>query len=159
MPMIKPFLWYDGQAEEAARFYVSVFPNSRVGTISRYNAAGPGPEGSVMTVEFELDGKPFVALNGGPTFKFNEAVSFYVDCDTQEDVDRYWNALTRDGGQEIECGWLKDRWGLCWQIGPRRLLELLADPDRAKAERVMKAMLKMKKIVVADLEKAAAGTS
>lgn len=154
MPKIKPFLWFDSQAEEAANFYVSVFPNSRVTTIARYNDAGPGPAGSVMTVEFELDGQPFIALNGGPLFPFTEAVSFTIECDSQEEVDRYWNALTADGGQEVECGWLKDRYGLPWQVNPRILGQMLADPDREKARRVMEAMLRMKKIDIAGLQRA-----
>ena len=153
MPKIRPFLWYDGKADEAAQFYVGIFPNSKVVRTTRYNAAGGGPPGSVMTVEFELDGETFVALNGGPVFKFNEAVSFYIECGGQDEVDHYWNALREGGGQEIECGWLKDRYGLCWQVVPRRMLELLADP--ARAEPVMRAMLRMKKIVIADLEQAA----
>jgi predicted 3-demethylubiquinone-9 3-methyltransferase (glyoxalase superfamily) len=156
MPKISPFLWFDTQAEEAAKHYVSIFPNSKVGTISRYNDAGPGPKGSVMTVSFELDGQEIIALNGGPQFKFNEAVSFSVDCKSQEEVDRYWNAL-REGGEEGPCGWLKDRFGLSWQINPTILGEMLNDPDRAKAARVMEAMLKMKKIDIPTLKRAYEG--
>ncbi len=155
MSKVKPFLWFNTEAEEAARFYVSIFPNSRLGNITRYGSAGPGPEGTVMTVEFVLDGQPFIALNGGPHFKFNEAVSFIIDCDTQAEVDNYWAKLT-DGGEEGPCGWLKDRYGLSWQVNPRRLTALLRDPDAGKSQRVMAAMLKMKKIDVAELERAAA---
>src|SRR5215472_8675652 len=129
MLKVTPFLWFDDQAEEAARFYVSLFPNSRIGNISRYGDAGPGKAGSVMTVSFELDGLPVTALNGGPNYKFTEAVSFSVSCDDQAEVDHYWSALAGDGGQEGPCGWLKDRWGLSWQIVPNALPELLGDPD------------------------------
>jgi predicted 3-demethylubiquinone-9 3-methyltransferase (glyoxalase superfamily) len=154
MPQITPFLWFDTQAEEAARFYTSVFPNSKLGRVSHYGEAGPGEPGSVMTVEFELDGLGFVALNGGPEFRFTEAVSFQVDCDTQEEVDRYWSTLS-EGGEEGPCGWLKDRFGLSWQIVPNALPRLLGDPDREKAQRVMAAMLKMRKLDIAELERAA----
>jgi predicted 3-demethylubiquinone-9 3-methyltransferase (glyoxalase superfamily) len=153
MPKISPFLWFDHQAEEAANFYVSVFKNSRVLSISRYGDAGPGPKGSVMTVSFELDGQEFIALNGGPQFKFNEAISFSVDCQTQQEVDEYWSKLTA-GGEEVACGWLKDKYGLSWQINPSILGKMLDDPDRAKANRVMEAMLKMKKIDIAGLQQA-----
>jgi predicted 3-demethylubiquinone-9 3-methyltransferase (glyoxalase superfamily) len=152
-PTITPFLWYDGQAEEAANLYVSLFPNSRILNATRYGAAGPGPQGSVMTVSFELDGLRFIALNGGPHYKFTEAVSFSVDCSTQDEVDRYWNALS-EGGEQGPCGWLKDRFGLSWQVNPSALGEMLGDPDPKKSKRVMEAMLKMKKIVIADLRKA-----
>jgi predicted 3-demethylubiquinone-9 3-methyltransferase (glyoxalase superfamily) len=155
MSKITPFLWYDSQAEEAAHFYVSIFPNSKIGSLTRYGAAGPGPEGSVMTVEFVLDGQPLIALNGGPHFKFNESVSFSIDCRSQAEVDEYWFRLT-EGGEEGPCGWLKDRFGLSWQVNPTRLGELLGDTDRAKSQRVMTAMLKMKKIDIAELERAAA---
>lgn len=155
MSRVTPFLWFDTQAEDAARFYVSIFPNSTLGTITRYGSAGPGPEGSVMTVEFELDGQPFTALNGGPHFQFNEAVSFTIECSSQEEVDDYWARLT-DGGEEGPCGWLKDRYGLSWQVNPTRLAELLRDPDGSRSQRVMDAMLKMKKIDIAELERAAA---
>ena len=154
MPSITPFLWFDTQAEEAARFYTSVFPNAKLGSISRYGEAGPGEPGSVMTVEFELDGQAFTALNGGPEFTFTEAVSFQVACETQDEVDRYWAALS-DGGEEGPCGWLKDRFGLSWQIVPSVLPRLLEDPDREKAQRVMAAMLKMRKLEIAELEQAA----
>jgi predicted 3-demethylubiquinone-9 3-methyltransferase (glyoxalase superfamily) len=151
---ITPWLWFDTEGEEAAEFYTSVFPNSKIGQISRYGSAGPRPEGTVMTVSFELDGQKFVALNGGPDFKFNEAVSFKVDCETQEEVDSYWNTLS-EGGEEGPCGWLKDKFGLSWQIVPTRLEELLSDPDRERAQRVMEAMLSMGKIEIAELERAA----
>ena len=155
MQKITPFLWCDPEGEDAAKFYTSVFPNSKIGEISRYGSAGPRPEGTVMTVSFELDGQRFVALNGGPEFRFSEAVSFLVNCDTQDEVDSYWSALS-EGGEEGPCGWLKDKFGLSWQIVPNRLPELLADPDRERAQRVMEAMLKMRKIEVDELERAAA---
>jgi predicted 3-demethylubiquinone-9 3-methyltransferase (glyoxalase superfamily) len=154
MQKITPCLWFDTEAEEAAEFYASVFPNSKIGDITRYGDAGPRPDGMVMTVSFELDGQELVALNGGPDFSFNEAVSFQVSCKDQDEVDRYWNALS-EGGEEGPCGWLKDRFGLSWQIIPDRLPELLNDPDREKAQRVMQAMLQMQKIEVAELERAA----
>lgn len=153
MPTITPFLWFDSQAEEAARFYVSIFKNSKVTNMSRYGDAGPGPKGSVMTVEFELDGQKFIALNGGPHFKFTEAVSFSVDCKTQQEVDEYWDKLSR-GGEEGPCGWLKDKFGLSWQVNPVVLGEMLNDPDPQKARRVMEAMLKMKKIDIERLKQA-----
>jgi len=154
MSRVTPFLWYDTQAEDAARLYVSIFPNSRLGAITRYGSGGPGPSGSVMTVQFELDGQSFIALNGGPHFTFNEAVSFSIDCRTQEDVDHYWKRLS-DGGTEGPCGWLKDRFGLSWQVIPRVLGELLSDPDPARSKRVMHAMLQMKKIDISALQAAA----
>jgi predicted 3-demethylubiquinone-9 3-methyltransferase (glyoxalase superfamily) len=154
MDKITPCLWFDIEGEEAANFYTSVFPNSRIVKIEHYGEAGPRPAGSVMTVAFELDGGSFVALNGGPDFKFTEAVSFQVDCKDQEEVDTYWSKLS-EGGEEGPCGWLKDKYGLSWQIVPRRLLELLRDPDREKSQRVMEAMLKMKKIQIDELEQAA----
>ena len=157
MQKISPFLWFDTQAEEAARFYVSIFDNSRIGTVTRYGDAGPGPKGSAMTVAFELEGQQFIALNGGPHFKFSEAVSFAIDCKTQDEVDRYWNALTADGGAEQPCGWLKDKFGLSWQVNPTILGKMLDDPDPQKAKRVMEAMLKMKKIDIAALQRAYAG--
>jgi predicted 3-demethylubiquinone-9 3-methyltransferase (glyoxalase superfamily) len=153
MPKVTPFLWFDSQAEAAADFYVSIFKNSRVMKVTRYGEAGPGPKGSVMTVEFELDGQPFIALNGGPHFTFSEAISFSVDCKTQEEVDTFWEALS-NGGEEGPCGWLKDKYGLSWQINPTVLGEMLNDPDPEKANRVMKAMLEMKKIDIAGLKKA-----
>jgi len=130
MSQITPFLWFDHQAEDAARFYASIFPNSKVEKISRYGDAGPGPKGTVMTVEFVLDGQRMIALNGGPQFKFNEAFSLSVDCKTQDEVDRYWGMLT-EGGEEGRCGWLKDRYGLSWQINPTVLGQMLGDPDRS----------------------------
>ena len=151
---ITPFLWFDNQAEEAAKFYTSVFKNSRMLRISRYGEGSPGPVGSVMTAEFTLDGQEFVALNGGPHFKFTEAVSFVVNCETQEEVDYFWQKLTADGGQESMCGWLKDKFGLSWQIVPRILNEMLLDKDPAKAKRAMQAMLQMKKIDISKLKKA-----
>jgi predicted 3-demethylubiquinone-9 3-methyltransferase (glyoxalase superfamily) len=154
MSRITPFLWFDDQAEQAAEFYVSVFPNSKITGVTRYGEAGPGKAGSAMTVSFELDGLPVTALNGGPYFKLTEAFSMSVDCADQAEVDRYWDKLL-EGGQPSQCGWLKDRFGLSWQIVPRILPRLLADPDRAKSQRVMAAMLKMIKLDVAGLEAAA----
>jgi predicted 3-demethylubiquinone-9 3-methyltransferase (glyoxalase superfamily) len=154
MQKITPYLWFDTEGEDAARFYTSVFPNSRIVEIARYGSAGPRPEGSVMTVGFELDGQKFVALNGGPEFTFSEAISFQVSCETQDEVDEYWDRLS-EGGEEGPCGWLKDRYGLSWQIVPTALFRLLDDPDREKAQRVMEAMLQMKKIEIAGLEQAA----
>ncbi len=150
---ISPFLWFDHQAEEAARFYTSIFKNSKIEKIIRYGEAGPGPAGSVMTVAFELDGQKFTGLNGGPHFTFTEAISFVVNCETQAEVDEYWAKLSA-GGQEVQCGWLKDKFGLSWQIVPMRLIELLEDKDIAKSQRVMKAMMQMKKIEIAGLERA-----
>ena len=155
MNEITPFLWFDTEGEEAATLYTSVFPNSRILDVSRYGSAGPRPEGMAMTVSFELEGRKFVALNGGPQYTFTEAVSFQVSCATQDEVDRFWSALS-EGGEEGPCGWLKDRFGLSWQIVPRRLPELLGDPDPEKAQRVMQAMLQMKKIEIDELERAAA---
>ena len=155
MQKITPCLWFDTEGEEAAHFYTSVFPNSRIVEVARYGSAGPRPEGTVMTVSFELDGQRFVALNGGPQFTFSEAISFQVDCETQEEVDAYWSALTEDG-EEGPCGWLKDKFGLSWQIVPTALFELLSDPDPEKSQRVMAAMLEMKKIEIDELERAAA---
>jgi predicted 3-demethylubiquinone-9 3-methyltransferase (glyoxalase superfamily) len=157
---ITPFLWFDNQAEEAANFYVSIFKNSKLGKIVRYGEAGPGPEGSVMTVAFELEGQQFTALNGGPHFKFAEAVSFVVDCTSQAEVDYFWDKLTAGGGQPSQCGWLKDKYGLSWQITPRILIEFITDADQAKSQRVFRAMLRMTKIDIAKLAKlqqAAAG--
>jgi predicted 3-demethylubiquinone-9 3-methyltransferase (glyoxalase superfamily) len=158
MQKITPNLWFDNQAEEAANFYASIFKNSNVGKVSRYGKEGfeihKMPEGTAMTVEFQLEGQDFLALNGGPIFKFNEAISFIVDCETQEEVDHYWNNLSAVPESE-QCGWLKDKFGLSWQITPRILGELMADPDKAKAGRVMNAMLQMKKLDIAALKKAA----
>ncbi len=153
MRRITPFLWFDGNAEEAAHFYTSVFENSKIVSITRYGEGGPGPKGSVMTVGFQLEGQDFIALNGGPHFKFTEAISFSVNCATQEEVDNFWNKLS-EGGEEGPCGWLKDRYGLSWQINPTVLGEMLDDPDPAKAQRVMKAMLQMKKIDIKSLRRA-----
>jgi predicted 3-demethylubiquinone-9 3-methyltransferase (glyoxalase superfamily) len=157
MQKITPCLWFDTEGEEAARFYTSVFPDSRIVDVSRYGEAGPRPAGTVMTVSFELDGQEFVALNGGPEFTFNEAISFQVSCETQEEVDAFWSALS-EGGEEGPCGWLKDKYGVSWQIVPTALPRLLADPDREKSQRVMRAMLEMKKIEIDALERAAAQT-
>ena len=155
MPRLTPYLWFDTEGEEAATFYTSVFPNSRITRTTHYGSAGPRPEGTVMTVEFELDGQPFVALNGGPEFTFDEAISFAGHCETQDEVDGYWETLS-EGGEEGPCGWVKDRFGLSWQIVPTRLNELIADPDREKSQRVMAAMLGMSKLEIAELERAAA---
>ena len=156
MSKIKPCLWFDGQAEEAANFYVTLLPDSRVNNVARSPAETPsGPEGMVLTVDFTLAGQDFQGLNGGPDFKFNEAISFSVDCEDQAEVDRLWAALTADGGEPGPCGWLKDRWGVSWQIVPRRLGELLSDADPERARTAMEAMLKMGKIEVAELEAAA----
>ncbi len=158
MQKITPFLWFDHQAEEAVNYYVSLFRNSRINNITRYNqesaAASGQPEGSVMTVEFDLDGQAFVALNGGPTVKFTEAISFMINCRDQEEVDRMWAGLTAGGGEEVACGWLKDRYGVAWQVTPIMLMELLNNPDSQVASRVMHAMLQMKKIDIAALERA-----
>lgn len=156
MQKITPFLWYDTQAEEAAKFYVSIFPKSKILKTARYGEAGPGPKGSVMTVEFELAGQRMIALNGGPHFKFTEAISLSVDCKDQKEVDRYWTRLSQ-GGQESMCGWLKDKFGLSWQVNPSILGKLLSDKDAKKAKRVMEAMLKMKKIDIQDLKQAYEG--
>jgi predicted 3-demethylubiquinone-9 3-methyltransferase (glyoxalase superfamily) len=150
---ISPFLWFDGDAEEAANFYVSIFKTSEILSISRYGDAGPGPAGSVMTVSFRLEGLEFTALNGGPEFKFTEAVSFAIDCTSQAEVDELWEKLS-EGGEPGPCGWLKDKFGLSWQIVPRVLIELLQDKDPEKANRVMQAMLQMSKIDIAKLEEA-----
>ena len=153
MQKITPFLWFDDNAEEAANFYVSVFKNSKILNVARYSDAGPGPKGSVMTVEFELDGLEFVALNAGPRFKFTEAISFVVNCETQEEVDYYWERLS-DGGEKSRCGWLKDKFGLSWQVTPTILGKLMADKDPEKAKRVMEAMLQMDKIDIEPLQRA-----
>jgi predicted 3-demethylubiquinone-9 3-methyltransferase (glyoxalase superfamily) len=150
---IKTFLWLDGQAEEAAKFYTSIFGNGKIGAIARYPEGSPGPAGSVMTVEFELDGHPFVGLNGGPQFKFNESVSFAIECDTQEEIDHYWDKLLAGGGKPQQCGWLKDRYGLSWQVVPAGLGELFSNP--MTAQRAMQAMLKMVKFDIAKLKEAA----
>ena len=154
MPKVTPFLWFDTESEPAAELYTSVFPNSRILGVTRYGSAGPREEGLAMTVSFELDGQRVVALNGGSDFKLNEAFSFSIDCNDQDEVDYYWDKLG-EGGEHGPCGWLKDRFGLSWQVVPKRLPELLSDPDREKAQRVMAAMLKMRKIEVDELEQAA----
>ena len=154
MPAITPFLWFNDNAEEAANFYVSIFPNSRILGVSRYGDAGPGPKGSVMTVNFELDGRQFTALNGGPRYGFTPAVSLMVPCETQQEVDSYWDRLTA-GGKPIQCGWLEDKYGLSWQIVPKDLFRLAQDKDPARSQRVMKAMLEMVKLDVARLQQAA----
>jgi predicted 3-demethylubiquinone-9 3-methyltransferase (glyoxalase superfamily) len=156
MPKITPFLWFDDQAEEAAQLYTSIFDNSKILNVTQYGEPGPGRPGSAMTVEFELEGQKFIGLNGGPNYSFTEAVSFQVSCETQEEVDHFWSQLS-EGGEEGPCGWLKDRFGLSWQIVPTALPRLLTDPDREKADRAMQAMLQMKKIDIAELERAAAG--
>jgi len=153
---IKPFLWFDGQAEEAANFYVSIFKDSKITNISRFPEAAPGRPGAVMIVNFKIEGQEFIALNGGPQFKFTEGVSFSISTQTQEETDYYWNKLTADGGQESQCAWLKDKFGLSWQVVPVQLNELLSDPDKSKAQRSMQAMLQMKKIDIPALQHAAA---
>ncbi|WP_225833669.1 VOC family protein [Streptomyces sp. NK08204] len=150
-------LWFDGQAEEAADFYVSVFNNSGIGRVGRYTEAGPGPAGSVLAVEFTANGQKFVALNGGPQFTFNEAVSFQIHCCDQQEIDHYWSRLTEDGGEGGPCGWLKDKYGVSWQVVYDRLIDLLGDPDPEKAARTARAMLSMGKLDVAELERAYAG--
>jgi len=156
MQKITPFLWFDNQAEEAMNFYTSIFKNAKAGNISRYGEAGPGPAGSVLADPFELEGLQFTALNGGPLFKFTEAISFHVACESRGEVDYYWSKLS-EGGEIQQCGWLKDKYGVSWQIIPTALPKLLGDPDREKASRVMRAMLQMKKIDIAKLEQAAEG--
>lgn len=156
MPKITPNLWFDSEAESAAEFYVSVFPNSRIVEVVHYGPDMPRPEGMVLTVAFELDGSRFVAINGGPQFTFDEAVSFEITCGSQEEVDFYWSALT-EGGSEGPCGWLKDRYGLSWQVVPTRLIELLGDPDPGRSQRAVAAMMAMKKIDIAAVERAADG--
>jgi predicted 3-demethylubiquinone-9 3-methyltransferase (glyoxalase superfamily) len=161
MQKITPFLWFDHQAEQAAKFYTSVFKNSKVGKILRYDEASAkaagGTVGSVLTIEFEIEGQKFTALNGGPQFKFNESVSFVVYCQTQDEVDYFWQKLTADGGQESECGWLRDKFGLSWQVTPTVLIEMLHDKDPKKSERVMNAMMQMQKIDISKLKAAYAG--
>jgi predicted 3-demethylubiquinone-9 3-methyltransferase (glyoxalase superfamily) len=152
MQKITPFLWFDNQAEEAAKFYVSVFKNSKMGAVSRYGDGMPLPKGTVMTAAFEIDGQKFTALNGGPEFKFTPAVSFVIDCDTQKDIDYYWDKLASGGGEEVQCGWVRDKYGLSWQIVPTQLPELV----RKSSDKVMHALLKMKKLDIAALQKAAA---
>ena len=154
MHKITPFLWFDDKAEEAMNFYVSIFKNSKVGSVTRYGDAGPGPKGTVMSATFQLDGQDFFALNGGPLFKFTEAISFFVNCETQEEVDELWEKLTAGGGAPQRCGWLKDKYGLSWQIIPKVLGEMLGDKDPQKSQRVMQAMLQMNKIDIQRLKEA-----
>ena len=154
---ITPFLWYDKDAEEAANFYVSIFKNAKINTVARYPEGSSYQAGAVMTVAFELDGQHFTAINGGPHFKLDEAVSFVIDCDGQQEVDYYWERLLAGGGQESQCGWLKDKYGLSWQVTPRQLIELTTSSDKAQNNRVFAAMMTMKKIDVAALERAARG--
>jgi len=156
MQKITPFLWFDGKAEEAANFYTAIFKNSKIGSVSRYGEGGPGPKGSVMVVTFQLEGQEFMALNGGPLFTFTPAISFLVNCETQEEVDQLWEKLS-EGGQKDRCGWLKDKYGVSWQIIPTALGKMMSDPDRAKSSRVMKAMLQMDKIDINTLKQAYAG--
>ncbi|MFP5347225.1 MAG: VOC family protein [Actinomycetes bacterium] len=156
MPQITPCLWFDTEAEDAAKFYTSIFKNSRIIDVTRYGKDMPQPEGSVMTASFELDGQEFLGLNGGPQFRFSEAVSFQVHCETQEEADDFWDKLT-DGGEESMCGWLKDRFGLSWQIIPKGVTELLSDPDRQRAERATKAMLQMRRLDLEAMRRAAEG--
>ncbi|PYK68152.1 MAG: hypothetical protein DME50_00100 [Verrucomicrobia bacterium] len=161
MQKITPFLWFDNQAEEAVKFYTSIFKDSKIGKITRYGEAGEKvagrPSGSVMTIDFEVEGQKFTALNGGPQFKFTESISFVVNCGTQEEVDYFWDKLTADGGQESQCGWLKDKFGLSWQIVPTVLIDMLHDKDSRKSEHVMQAMLQMQKIDIKKLKAAYAG--
>jgi predicted 3-demethylubiquinone-9 3-methyltransferase (glyoxalase superfamily) len=161
MQKITPFLWFDGQAEDAVNFYTSLFKNSKIGRILRYTEEvaekSDLPVGSVLTIEFEIEGQNFVAINGGPLFKFNESISFVINCETQEEVDYFWEKLTADGGEESQCGWLKDKFGLSWQVTPTVLIDMLHDKDPEKAERVMKAMLQMQKIEIPKLKAAYGG--
>jgi predicted 3-demethylubiquinone-9 3-methyltransferase (glyoxalase superfamily) len=158
MPTITPFLWFDANAEEAMNFYCEIFPDAKVGDVMRYGEGAPMPAGTVLTARFEIAGQDFMVLNGGPRFTFDEAISFFVSVETQEEIDRYWDALTADGGEPGQCGWLKDRFGLSWQIVPVRLYELISDPDPVRAQAAIGAMMQMQKIVVADLEAAADAT-
>jgi predicted 3-demethylubiquinone-9 3-methyltransferase (glyoxalase superfamily) len=156
MQKITPFLWFDGKAEEAAKFYTSIFKNSKLGQIRRYGDAGPGPKGSVLTASFAIEGQEFVALNGGPQFTFTPAISFFVNCETQEEVDEFWDKLS-EGGRKNRCGWLQDKFGVSWQIVPTALGKLLGDPDPEKSSRVMKAMLQMEKLDIRGLQEAYEG--
>jgi predicted 3-demethylubiquinone-9 3-methyltransferase (glyoxalase superfamily) len=151
---ISPFLWFDSNAEEAVKFYTSIFDNSKIVHTSRYGDTGPGPKGQVMVMSFELEGQHFSALNGGPMYKFTEAISFMVLCDDQKEVDRLWSKLTADGGKEVQCGWLKDKFGLSWQIVPKVLMEMIGDKDQAKADRAMAAMMQMVKFDIKKLQAA-----
>ena len=157
MQKIAPCLWFDGNAEEAAHFYTSVFADSRIATVMHYTDAGPGPEGKVLAITFEIEGQEFMALSGGPQFPFTPAISLFVHCSSQQEVDRYWTKLIEGGGSPWQCGWLKDRFGVSWQIVPDALGDMLRDPDKAKASRVMAAMMKMVKLDVAQLEQAYRG--
>jgi predicted 3-demethylubiquinone-9 3-methyltransferase (glyoxalase superfamily) len=157
MQSITPFLWFDSQAEQAAEFYVALFPDSTITGVARYGEAGPGVAGTAMTVNFTLRGQEFVALNGGPIYQFTPAISFVVDCESQDEVDHYWDGLLADGGEPVQCGWLTDKFGLSWQIVPRRLGELMGSSDPEVAKRVTQAMLKMIKLDIAELEAAARG--
>jgi predicted 3-demethylubiquinone-9 3-methyltransferase (glyoxalase superfamily) len=157
MQKIVPFLWFDNNLEDAIKFYTSIFKDSEIKSITYNTKSAPGPEGAVLAASFILNGQEFACLNGGPAFKFNESVSFYVKCDTQYEIDYYWSKLTEDGGKESACGWLKDKFGLSWQITPPILPQYLADPDREKADRVMQAMMKMGKIIIKDIEDAYKG--
>jgi len=157
MQKITPFLWFNNEAEEAANFYTSLFKDSKILMVSRYGDAGPGPKGSAMTVSFQLGGQQFLALNGGPVFKFTEAISLVVNCESQQEVDELWSKLTADGGSEGQCGWLKDKYGLSWQIVPTAMGRLMSDPDPQKSKRVMEAMLQMKKLDIGALERAHRG--
>jgi len=159
MPRITPFLWFDTEAEEAAEFYCSIFPNSKITAVSHYTEAGPRPAGMVMTVSFLLDGQEFTALNGGPNFTFNEAISLLINCADQDEVDYYWEKLTAGGGQEVECGWVKDRYGLAWQVVPEGMMEVLNSDDPARTQRAMQAMFTMKKLDLRALQAAADGTA
>jgi predicted 3-demethylubiquinone-9 3-methyltransferase (glyoxalase superfamily) len=154
MQRITPFLWFNDNAEQAVNFYLSVFKNSKITDITHYGEAGPGPKGSVMTLAYQLDGQDFVAINGGPSYTISPAISFVVNCDTQEEIDYYWEKLSA-GGKEVQCGWLQDKFGVSWQIVPPVLIELIGDPDKAKADRVMKAMLKMIKLDINAIKEAA----
>lgn len=154
---ITPFLWFDNQAEAAANFYCSIFKNSELGQVVRYGDVGPGPKGQVMIVTFKLDGQEFTALNGGPRFKFDEAISFVVNCETQEEIDYYWKRLMADGGEEVQCGWLKDKFGLSWQVVPNIIGELMSGQDAEKSGRVMQSILQMKKLDLQKMKDAAAG--
>ena len=156
MQKITPFLWFDGKAEKAMNYYVSIIPNSKVISTTRVGEAGPGPKGSVLTANFVLNGVEFAALNGGPQFKFTEAVSFMINCETQEEVDRYWEKLS-EGDQKMDCGWLKDKYGLAWQITPIQLMQMLKDKDQTKIDRVMKAMMQMQKLNIKELKQAYEG--
>lgn len=156
MQKITPFLWFDNQAEEAVNFYTSLFKDSKIGNVSRYGDAGPGPKGTVMVATFTLNGQEFTALNGGPQFKFTEAISLVINCETQDEVDHFWEKLS-EGGKKSQCGWLKDKFGLSWQVVPTILDQLMQNPDPAKANRVMEAMLKMDKLDIAGLKQAAEG--